>query len=168
MRYNRVDIKEMFCFGKTFGVRKFVNPLLDCLQQRTGRSMDLASVRGMHPLVLAYIGDTVYDLFVRTYLVHAQEVSVHQLHTRAVSYVKAASQSDTLLKIEGLLTEEERDVVRRGRNAKSGTIPKHADMAEYRRATGFESLLGFLFLTGQEERLYEILGHRLDTRASRE
>ena len=143
-----------------------MNALLDCLQQRTGRSMDQGFVRRMHPLILAYIGDTVYDMFVRTYLVHTEEVSVHQLHTMAVSYVKAAAQSDTLLMIERFLTEEERDVVRRGRNAKSGTIPKNAEVAEYRRATGFESLLGYLFLTGQEERLVEILGHMLDTRTS--
>ncbi len=141
-----------------------MNLLLDYIHQRLGKSMDQHQVKMLNPLVLAYIGDTVYDLFVRTYLIHTQDVSVHQYHLKSISYVKAASQSDTLQTIEAYLTEDEKSIVRRGRNAKSGTIPKNADVVEYRRATGFESLLGYLFLTGQEERLYEILGFILDAR----
>ncbi|HHY82526.1 MAG TPA: Mini-ribonuclease 3 [Clostridiales bacterium] len=115
----------------------------------------------MHPLVLAYLGDTVYDLFVRTYLIHTNDVSVHQLHLKSVSFVKAGSQSKSLHEIDNLLTEDEKYIVRRGRNAKSGTVPKNADVVEYRQATGFESLIGYLYLTHQEERLCEILGHVL-------
>ncbi len=136
--------------------------LLDYIKSSTGRSFDVAQVRMMNPLVLAYIGDTVYDLFVRTYLIHTYDVSVHQLHKKSVNFVKAGSQSETLHNIEELLTEDEKYIVRRGRNAKSGTIPKNADVTEYRWATGFESLLGYLYLTGQEKRLVEVMGYVID------
>jgi ribonuclease-3 family protein len=135
--------------------------LLDYIGSITNRKLDKAQVGMIHPLVLAYIGDTVYDLFVRTLLIHSCDASVHQLHMRSISFVNAGSQSETLHEIEDLLTEDEKSIVRRGRNAKSGTIPKNADVADYRRATGFESLLGYLYLTGQEERLIEIFGYVL-------
>ena len=140
------------------GVNKVLNDLLTYIGSLTNKELDLAQVRMMHPLVLAYIGDTVYDLFVRTYLIHSYDVSVHQLHLKSISFVRAKSQSEALHKIEELLTEEEKAIVRRGRNAKSGTIPKNADVTEYRWATGFESLLGYLYLLGQEERLCDIAG----------
>ncbi len=142
--------------------------MLECIQKRTGRILDEASVRRMHPLVLAYIGDTIYDLFVRTYLIHAYDVPVHRLHVKAIGFVKAASQSETLHDIEDLLSEDEKYIVRRGRNAKSGTIPKNADVTEYRWATGFESLLGYLYLTGREERICQIIGYVLDAKADNE
>ena len=145
-----------------------MNQLLNYIHEKTGRPMDMMQVRMMNPLVLAYIGDTVYDLFVRTYLIHSYDISVHQLHIKSISFVKAASQSETLRNIDELLTEDEKSIVKRGRNAKSGTIPKNADVTEYRWATGFESLLGFLYLTGQEERLYQILGYVLDAREQKD
>ena len=132
--------------------------LLDYISGITRKELTAAQVRMMHPLVLAYIGDTVYDLFVRTYLIYTNDVPVHQLHLMSISFVKAQSQSEALHKIVELLTEDEKNIVRRGRNAKSGTIPKNADVTEYRWATGFESLFGYLYLTGQEERLCEIAG----------
>lgn len=131
---------------------------LDYISSIANKSIDADQVRMMHPLVLAYVGDTVYDLFVRTYLIHISDVPVHQLHLKSTAFVNAGSQSETLGRIEDMLTEEEKNIVRRGRNAKPGTIPKNADVAEYRRATGFESLLGYLFLTGQAERLCQIMG----------
>jgi ribonuclease-3 family protein len=145
-----------------FWSERLVSRLLDYIKSSTGRSFDVAQVRMMNPLVLAYIGDTVYDLFVRTYLIHTYDVSVHQLHKKSVNFVKAGSQSETLHNIEELLTEDEKYIVRRGRNAKSGTIPKNADVTEYRWATGFESLLGYLYLTGQEKRLVEVMGYVID------
>ena len=151
-----------------FWGESFVSELLDDIRNSTGKTFDQAQVRMMHPLVLAYVGDTVYDLFVRTYLIHTYDIPVHQLHMKSISFVKAGSQSETLHDIEELLTEEEKYIVRRGRNAKSGTIPKNADVTEYRWATGFESLLGYLYLTGQEERLCEILRFVLDTRQQKE
>ncbi|HCS75517.1 MAG TPA: Mini-ribonuclease 3 [Clostridiales bacterium] len=134
----------------------------------TNKEMSAVQARMMHPLTLAYIGDTVYDLFVRTYLIYTNDVPVHQLHKMSVSFVKAQSQSEALHKIEELLTEEEMHIVRRGRNAKSGTIPKNAAVTEYRWATGFESLLGYLYLTGQGNRLCEIAGNILLNEAKKE
>jgi len=137
--------------------------LLERLARRLNRKFDELDVRMIHPLVLAYIGDTVYDLFVRTYLVMAYDVPVNQLHVKAINFVRAKGQADTLRHIENFLTREELDIVRRGRNAKPGTMPRNATVADYRLATGFESLLGYLYLTGKQERLFEILDCILDS-----
>lgn len=109
------------------------------------------------PLVLAYIGDTVYEVFIRTYLVVDREASVNTLHKRATSYVKASAQSKIVHSLTDKLTEEEKNIVRRGRNAKSGTIPKNANVTEYKYATGFEALIGYLFLKKDYERLSYII-----------
>ena len=105
-----------------------MNELLGYLKKKLGREMDENRVRMMHPLVLAYIGDTIYDLFVRTYLLMRYDVPVHKLHVKAIDFLKAKAQADTLHRIEEFLTQEERDVVRRGRNAKPGSVPKNADI----------------------------------------
>jgi ribonuclease-3 family protein len=109
------------------------------------------------PLVLAYIGDTVYELFIRTLVVSKGNLPVHKLHKQSVGFVKAKAQSDTVHRLMESLTPEEQEVVRRGRNAKSGTIPKNADVVEYKYATGFESLLGYLYLRKEHERLMQVL-----------
>lgn len=109
------------------------------------------------PLVLAYAGDAVYELFVRTLLIGKGNAPVHKLHKQSITYVKAKAQSDTIHSLMETLTPEEQDVVRRGRNAKSGTIPKNADVTDYKYATGFESLLGYLYLKGDYTRLLEVL-----------
>jgi len=133
--------------------------LVDYINNKIGKKLDTARVRMLNPLVLAYVGDTVYDLFVRTFLIHRYDMSVHQLHLKSISYVRAGSQAEILDSISDLLTEEENYIVKRGRNARSGTIPKNADIAEYHRATGFEALLGYLFLTGQEDRLFQVMDY---------
>ena len=109
------------------------------------------------PLVLAYVGDAVFELYVRTLLVSKGNAPVHKLHRQSISFVKAKSQSDTIHKLLESLTQEEQDIVRRGRNAKSGTIPKNADVTEYRYATGFETLLGYLYIKEDYARLLELL-----------
>ena len=111
----------------------------------------------LSPLVLAYVGDTVYELFVRTLVIGRGNAPVHKLHKQSVDFVKAKSQSDVIHKLLERLTAEEQDIVRRGRNAKSGTIPKNADVTEYKYATGFETLLGYLYLKREFGRLLEIL-----------
>jgi ribonuclease III family protein len=118
----------------------------------------LPAINQTHPLVLAYVGDAVYELFVRIYLLQ-HETKVHYLHKAATGLVKAATQAGILKSLEVEFTEDERVVARRGRNAKVGHTPKNAAMIDYRHATGFECLLGYLFLTQQDERLLEIL-HR--------
>lgn len=110
-----------------------------------------------HPLVLAYLGDTIYDVFIRTLMVSKNIGNVNKLHKATSAYVKAKSQAETLYAISQMLTEEEAYVVKRGRNAKAGTIPKNADVMEYKHATGFEALLGYLYLKRDFERLMHIL-----------
>lgn len=114
-------------------------------------------LRSYSPLTLAYIGDGVYELIVRTILVKRGNRPVNQLHRQASSLVKAAAQSAMMETLEPLLTEEEKSVYRRGRNAHSPTMAKHATMADYRRATGFEALLGYLYLKEDFARLVELV-----------
>lgn len=110
------------------------------------------------PLVLAYIGDSVYEVFTRKKVLCINpNMPAHKLHKENVKYVKAKAQSDAMERIEPMLSEQELAIYKRGRNAKSGTVPKNADLTEYRRATGFEALIGYLELSGQTERLLEIM-----------
>lgn len=122
------------------------------------KKFNVQEARQLSPLVLAFVGDAVYEVFIRTYLTDKnRDMSVHKLHKEAISFVKTHAQSDFMKELEDKLTEEEMTIFKRGRNSKSGTIPKNADVQEYRIATGFESLIGFLYLTEQEERLNYIL-----------
>ncbi|CEH28392.1 ribonuclease III [Aneurinibacillus migulanus] len=118
--------------------------------------------RQLNALALAYMGDAVLEIRVRQHLIAAGEVKPNLLQRAAVSYVSARAQASIVGGIWDRLTEEEQAVLKRGRNAKSATMPKNAQVAEYRLSTGFEALLGFLYLTEQEERLEEILTHALE------
>ena len=108
------------------------------------------------PLALAYIGDSVYDLFIRTRIIEKGNRHVTDMHREAVSFVKAHSQAVSAYALEEELTEDELRVLKWGRNAKS-TPPKNADVTDYRMATGFETLLGYLYISGQDERLSYLL-----------
>lgn len=114
----------------------------------------------LHPLVLAYVGDAVYELYVRTHLLARGILKPGDLQRVAVAYVSARGQAQAVRRLLPLLREEEAAVLRRGRNAKSG-VPKNARVADYRLSTGLESLLGYLYLTGQEGRLRELIAHAL-------
>ena len=107
-------------------------------------------------LPLAYVGDAVFELFVRTKLVGSGK-KVRDLHRDATKFVKASAQSQILKQLEPGLLERERDIVRTARNAKVNTVPKNANIMDYHYSTGFEALLGFLYLTGQAERLEELM-----------
>lgn len=109
------------------------------------------------PLSLAYIGDTVYDLFVRTLLIETTTLTVRDLHTRAAKLVCAKAQAEAFRRIEPTLSEDELAVFRRGRNAHIGTVPKSASIMDYRTATGLEALVGCLYLSGENDRLIEIM-----------
>lgn len=111
----------------------------------------------MPALALAYIGDAVWEVFVRQHLVVLGELRPHRLQQSAVNYVKAKSQAEILHHLMSRLTEAEAAVVRRGRNAKSGTVPKNADVMDYRYSTGFESLIGYLYLKENFNRLQELV-----------
>lgn len=121
--------------------------------------------RLLNPLQLALIGDGVYELFVRnSILSNNLELSAHKIHVKAIGYVKAKSQSTIMHEIEEFLTEDESYIYKRGRNAKSATVPKNADVRDYRMATGFEALVGYLYLIGNTERLEFIFNHVLKVR----
>ena len=114
-------------------------------------------LRSYSPLTLAYIGDAVYELIIRTVLVKKGNCPVNRLHKKTSSLVKAGAQSAIMEVIEEELTPEELSVYRRGRNAHSPTMAKHATMADYRRATGFEALMGYLYLKEDYTRMIELV-----------
>lgn len=114
------------------------------------------------PLVLAYIGDGVYELIIRTILVSENNCPVHKLHKKATHFVKASAQAQMITVLLERLTEEEQEVYRRGRNAKSHTIPKNADMGDYRKATGFEAVIGYLFMKEDINRIMELVKEGLE------
>jgi len=126
------------------------------------RNRDIQDVRMLSPLVWAYIGDSVYEIFIRNNLINNSNAKPHKLHIETVKFVKAKAQVQTLNKIYDDLTDEEKDIVRRGRNVQNHHVPKNVDVAEYAYATAFEALLGFLYLSKQDERLKELLNKCLD------
>ncbi len=107
-------------------------------------------------LVLAYIGDAVYEIFVRRHLMESGITKVKELHQEAIKFVNAGTQARVVRALEEKLTESEQKVVRRGRNAKSGSPPKNTPVITYRYGTALEALFGYLYLKGQESRLAEI------------
>lgn len=119
--------------------------------------MSRAEAASFAPLTLAFVGDAVYELLIRTMLVREAERRPSDLNRASSALARAGAQSDAMEAIEPLLTKEESDVFRRGRNAKSHTMAKNATMTDYRRATGFEALVGYLYLSGQMKRLLEIV-----------
>ena len=127
------------------------------MQEIIRRDKQIEEVKLMPPLVWAYVGDCVYELFIRMQLVNTTKLNPHKLHIEAIKHVKAKAQAETLTKIYDELSEEEQDVVRRGRNAQNHHLPKNTELADYTHATAFEALLGYLYLTKQDERLNEIL-----------
>ncbi|RPK03588.1 Mini-ribonuclease 3 [Priestia endophytica] len=116
-------------------------------------------VKQLNSLALAYMGDAVFDQYIRHHLLLKGSVRPNMLHRQAKEYVSARAQAKIVhhLLDEGFLTEEEQAVVRRGRNAKSGSVPKHTDVQTYRYSTAFEAVLGYLYLGSQQERVTEIV-----------
>jgi len=119
-------------------------------------------VKQLSPLVLAWIGDSVFDLFIRCRLVMKKSGSAHKLHVKAISYVSAEAQSRIVNTLYERFNDEEKAIFKRGRNSKSATIPKHAGVLDYKRATAFEAVLGYLHLCGKKERLNELLSIAAD------
>jgi ribonuclease III family protein len=116
-------------------------------------------VKQLNSLALAYMGDAIYETYVRRHLLYSGKVRPNQLHRTGTSYVSAKAQSQILFQMmdHKLLDEEELAVVMRGRNAKSGTVPKNTDVQTYHYSTAFEALMGYLYLTGKKERLEELI-----------
>ncbi|SCK04319.1 Mini-ribonuclease 3 [uncultured Clostridium sp.] len=134
------------------------------LQDYREKEFTPKDARLLNPLQLALIGDAVYELFIRNYiLANNIELTAHKIHVKAIGYVKAQSQSTIMHLLEEELTEEESYIFKRGRNTKSATVPKNADVRDYRMATGFETLIGYLHLIGNYERLNYIMNKAVTT-----
>ncbi len=114
-------------------------------------------IRSYSPLTLAYIGDAIYDLIIRTVVVERANRPANDLHRITVRYVSATAQSRIVEALMDRLTEEEQSVYRRGRNSKPHTTAKNATTADYMKATGFEAVLGFLYLNGEMKRALELV-----------
>jgi ribonuclease-3 family protein len=121
------------------------------------RDKKIEDVNMLSPLVWAYIGDSVYEMFIRTNLVNNSNAKPHKLHLESIKYVKAKAQANTLETIYDNLNSKEREIVRRGRNAENHHVAKNSNVADYSKSTAFEALIGYLYLTFQDERLSEIL-----------
>ena len=127
-----------------------------------------AEILQMKPLALAFVGDCVYELYVRNYLLTGKYRDVNELHRKSVFFVKAKAQAHILHALEEELSEEEHNVVRRGRNAHPHTVPKNADVVDYRYATAYEALIGYLYLSGNSERLDYILKKSIEIGSERD
>ena len=120
-------------------------------------ALEEKDIRSFSPLALAYIGDGIYELVIRNVTVRQGSRQVNKLHRDTSRLVKAQAQSEMMKTLLPLLTEQEADIYRRGRNAKSFSVAKNASVGDYRRATGFEALMGYLYLQGDMERLSELV-----------
>jgi len=125
--------------------------------------MDFKEARNMSPLVLAYMGDAVYEVYIRKHLIEKYSTNkVNDLHKKAINFVKAKSQALAVLFLENELSEEEAYIVKRGRNQKSNTVPKNADITDYKYATGFECLIGYLHLINEKDRMETIINKAVE------
>ena len=120
---------------------------------------DVKEINMMSPLTWAYVGDSVYEMYIRLYLSNSTNFNPHRMHVISIKYVKAESQSKIVKKLE--LSDEEKEIVRRGRNTQNHHIPKHASLEDYTYSTAFEALIGYLYLTKNERRLLEILNQSM-------
>lgn len=110
-------------------------------------------IREIDVKALAYIGDSIYELYIREHVVKNSREQVNKLHKKTVKYVSAKAQAHIMESLLDELTDEEKDIFRRGRNAEANTVPKNTDVITYKIATGFESLMGYLYMTNNKERL---------------
>jgi ribonuclease-3 family protein len=111
----------------------------------------------MSPLVWAYMGDAVYEKHIREYVINQGLCKNGALHKKSIKYVSATGQANILKRLEDFLSEDEKNIVRRGRNSNPHSTAKNADIVDYKYATGLEALIGYLYLTGEENRMNEIL-----------
>ena len=136
-------------------MEKKINMNYNNVFRQVNTKLSKEDIMMLSPLQLAYIGDAVYELLIRTYLLN-KDLNVNHLHKTTISFVKAKAQSELIHKVEPMLTDEEKHYVKKGRNAKTNSSPKNADILDYKYATGFECLIGYLYLSNQDMRLKEI------------
>ena len=118
--------------------------------------------REINVKTLAYIGDVVYELYVRKHVIESSHEQANKLHKKTIKYVSAKAQAKIVEEITPFLLDEEKDILRRGRNTEANTVPKNTDVITYKIATGFEALIGFLYLNENIERLEEIITKSID------
>lgn len=118
---------------------------------------DEQDINQMSPLVWAYVGDCVYELYIRTYLVDTTKLNPHKLHIEAIKYVKAGAQAEFLKEFYDKLNDEEKDIVRRARNTNNHHLPKNSNVQEYMYSTAFEALIGYLYLNKNYNRVKYII-----------
>ena len=126
------------------------------------RNKSIEEVNMLSPLVWAYVGDSVYEMFIRTNLVNNSNAKPHKLHIESIKFVKAKAQAETLDRIFDKLNSTEREIARRGRNTENHHVAKNANTADYSHSTAFEAVIGYLYLTHQDERLEEVLNMCLE------
>ncbi len=136
-------------------MEKSVDPFMSYLREQF--AFEDGDLRGYSPLTLAYIGDAIYDLVIRTLVVKHGNCQPNKLHKRVSALVKASAQAELIERILPGLTQEELQVYKRGRNAKSYTIAKNATMLDYRKATGLEALMGYLYLKEDTKRMIDLI-----------
>lgn len=118
-------------------------------------------IREYNIKTLAYMGDAVYELYVREHIVRNSREVASKLHRKTIKYVSAKAQEYIINNIYEILTEEEQEIYKRGRNASANTVPKNTDVVTYKKATGFESIIGYLYFTGQNRRLKDIINQSI-------
>ncbi|MCT4594799.1 MAG: Mini-ribonuclease 3 [Anaeromicrobium sp.] len=119
-------------------------------------------VKFLNSLVLAHMGDAVYEVYIRQYVLHKYGGYVNNIHKKSTKFVKASAQARIVHGLRDEFSEEEWGVIKRGRNNKSSTVPKNANISDYKYATGFEALIGYLYLTNKKERIEEIILKGID------
>ena len=124
-------------------------------------------INSMSPLTWAYIGDAIYELYIREHLIETTNLKPNRLHREAIKFVKASEQANALKQIQDMLTDEEKEIVRRGRNTQNHHLPKNANLDDYTHATAFEALIGYLYLCKNETRLNKILQKVIETKTSK-
>ncbi len=131
-----------------------MNEFLSSAEMNSLSDMD---VRMMNPLKLAFLGDAIYEAYIRTYLISQFVLTPHEMSKKAKQYVNANAQATAVHSLKESFSEDEWQMIKRGRNQKSNTVPKNALLSDYRYATGYEALIGYLYLTSQKKRIYEIV-----------
>ncbi|MBE0450031.1 MAG: Mini-ribonuclease 3 [Clostridia bacterium] len=129
----------------------------DFLENAELNSLSDMDVRMMNPLKLAFLGDAIYEAYIRTYLISQFVMTPHEMSKKAKQFVNANAQATAVHRLRESFSEDEWQMIKRGRNQKSSTVPKNALLSDYRYATGYEALIGYLYLTDRKERLYEIV-----------
>ncbi len=127
------------------------------LRELTIEELKPMEVQMMNPLKLAYLGDAVYEAYIRTYIITKHTTTPNAMSKLAVKYVKASAQAQIAKVLQPELSEAEWTIIKRGRNQKSGSVPKNALLSDYKYATGFEALMGYLYLVGEKERIFKLI-----------